>query len=281
MRALVDAARSKKSVLVAGLDPAPGRLPEEIRNRGLPEARAAYEFCRDILEAVEGEVAAAKLQSAYFERLGPSGMEAYAELIRDATDLGLPTIADVKRGDIGDVAAASAEAQLSVYGATCVTVNPYMGADAVLPFLEEARRRDLGGGVFALVATSNPSAPGLQEASDPPLYELAARLVAELGESSEGYPDAGAVVGVTRPETGRRVRELLPDALFLSPGYGVQGGAASGVRALLDRRGGGVLVNSSRGILYAYEDSGAGYWEAAREAARRAREDLESAGARL
>lgn len=286
MRALVDAARSKDSVLVAGLDPAPGRLPAEIRDRDLPEARAAYEFCRGVLEAVEREVAAVKLQSAYFERLGPSGTEAYAQLIKDATDLDLPTIADVKRGDIGDVAAAYAEAHLSVYGATCVTVNPYMGSDAVLPFLEEARRQGRGGGVFALVATSNPSAPALQDASAPPLYELAARLISDLGEESgdlsNGYPDAGAVVGVTQPEVGLRVRELLPDTLFLSPGYGAQGGGASGVRALLDRRGGGVLVNSSRGILYAYEEeSGSGYREAVREAAQRAREDLKSVGARL
>lgn len=281
MQALVDAARRKKSVLVAGLDPAPDRLPPEVRNQDLPEARAAYEFCRGILEAVENEVAAVKLQSAYFERLGPPGLEAYAELIRDAAGLGLPAIADVKRGDIGSVAAAYAEAHLSVYGATCVTVNPYMGADAVRPFLEEARRQNRGGGVFVLVATSNPSAPALQDAGEPPLYELAARLVAELGEKSGGYLDAGAVVGATHPEVGRRVRELLPEALFLSPGYGAQGGGASEVRALLNNQSAGVVVNSSRGILYAYEGSGAEYRQAARDAARTAREDLNSVGARL
>lgn len=281
MQALVDAARRKKSVLVAGLDPAPDRLPPEVRNQDLPEARAAYEFCRGILEAVENEVAAVKLQSAYFERLGPPGLEAYAELIRDAAGLGLPAIADVKRGDIGSVAAAYAEAHLSVYGATCVTVNPYMGADAVRPFLEEARRQNRGGGVFVLVATSNPSAPALQDAGEPPLYELAARLVAELGEKSGGYLDAGAVVGATHPEVGRRVRELLPEALFLSPGYGAQGGGASEVRALLNNQSAGVVVNSSRGILYAYESSGLGYREAAREAAHTARKGLDSIGARL
>ena len=280
MQALVDSARRKESVLVAGLDPASGRIPQEIRDRGLPEPRAAYEFCRDVLEAVEPYVAAVKLQSAYFERLGPSGTEAYAKLISDAAELGLPTIADVKRGDIGPVAAAYAEAHLSVYGATCVTVNPYMGGDAVLPFLEEARRVGRGGGVFVLVATSNPSAPALQDATEPPLYELAAGLVSSLGEKSGEYPAAGAVVGVTRPEVGRRVRALLPEALFLSPGYGAQGGGASGVRSLLDCRGGGVLVNSSRGILYAYEGSEAGYREAAREAARNARHELANSGAR-
>lgn len=280
MRTLVESARRKGSVLVAGLDPVPARFPAEMRD--LSGARAVAEFCRGILEAVEPFVAAVKPQAAYFERLGPAGMQVYADLIQEAHALGLPVIADVKRGDIGPVAAAYAEAHLRVYGADCVTVNPYMGEEAVVPFLEEARRLDGGGGVFVLVATSNPSAGRLQAATEPPLSDVAARLVAELGRESGGdYPDAGAVVGVTRPEAGRRVRELLPDALFLAPGYGAQGGDAAGLRPLLDERGGGVLVNSSRGVLYAYENSRAGYQDAARDAARAARDELRAAGASL
>ena len=276
MQALVDSARRKGSVLVVGLDPIPSRLPEDYRD--LPEARATLEFCRGILEAVEPYAAAIKLQAAYFERLGPAGMRVYADLIEDATSLGLPTIADVKRGDIGPVAAAYAEAHLSLYGATCVTVNPYMGADAIVPFLEETRRLNKGGGVFVLVATSNPSAGGFQEITTPPLSEVASKLVSELGRLDGDYSDAGAVVGATRPEAGRRVRELLPGSIFLVPGYGAQGGGAAGIRSLLDRRGAGVLVNSSRGVLYAHEGSRAGYREAAGEAARRGRDDLRSIG---
>jgi orotidine-5'-phosphate decarboxylase len=280
VRALVDAARRKESVLVVGLDPIPSRMPKGLRD--LPEARATLEFCRGILEAVEPCVAAVKLQAAYFERLGPAGMGVYASLIEDAGALGLPAIADVKRGDIGPVAAAYAEAHLALYGAACVTVNPYMGADAVVPFLEETRRLGRGGGVFVLVATSNPSAETFQMVTDPPLFEAASRLVAELGREGEGgYPDAGAVVGATRPETGRRVRELLPDTLFLVPGYGAQGGGAAGVRSLLDRKGAGVLVNSSRGVIYAHEGSRLGYREAAREAAGRARDELRAVGATM
>jgi orotidine-5'-phosphate decarboxylase len=277
MQALVDAARRKESVLVAGLDPVPSRFPEELR--ALPEAEATLEFCLGVLEAVEPCVAAVKLQAAFFERLGPTGMGIYADLIEAARGLGLPAIADVKRGDIGPVAAAYAEAHLGFYGATCVTVNPYMGEDAVLPFLEEARKQ--GGGVFVLVATSNPSSREVQETTDPPLFEVTAGLVARLGRSSGGYPDAGAVVGATRPEIGGRARELLPEALFLSPGYGAQGGDASSVRPLLDRHGGGVLVNSSRSIIYAYERSASDYKEAAREAASKARDELRLTGARL
>ena len=276
MQALVDAARRKDSALVAGLDPAPSRFPGELR--GLPEAEATLQFCLGILEAVEPYVAAIKLQAAFFERLGPVGMGIYADLIRASAHLDLPVIADVKRGDIGPVAAAYAEAHLGVYGATCVTVNPYMGEDAVLPFLEEARRRSRG--VFVLVSTSNPSSREIQEATNPPLFEAAARLVARLGRPGGDYPDAGAVVGLTRPEVGSRVRELLPEALFLSPGYGAQGGDATGIRSLLDRRGGGILVNSSRSILYAYQDSDSDYKQAAGEAARRARDELRLAGAR-
>ena len=279
MQALVDSARRKESTLVVGLDPSPGRLPAEITNLGLPEHLAAYEFCKGIMETVESEVAAVKLQSAYFERLGPPGARAYADLIKDATDLGLPTIADAKRGDIGPVAGAYAEAHLMKYGATCVTVNPYMGRDTLAPFLEEVRRLGRGGGIFALVATSNPSAAEVQNVTEPPLYEISAKLVRDLGEEAGEYPDIGAVVGMTRPKIGRRVREILPEELFLSPGYGAQGGGVSGVKSLLDEKGGGVLVNSSRGILYAYEESRTNYRDAARRAAREAKRELQSIGA--
>ena len=282
MEALVESARRKGSSVVVGLDPAPGHLPPEIADMGLPEHLAARELCLGVLEATAPHAAAVKLQSAYFERLGPEGARVYAEVLAAAKDLGLPTIADVKRGDIGPVAAAYAEAHLSVYGATSVTVNPYMGEDAVAPFLDEARRLGRGGGAFVLVATSNPSAAAVQNASEPPLYGAAARLVEGLGRAgASGYADAGAVVGVTRPALGRRVRELLPRALFLSPGYGAQSGDAAGVRALLDERGAGVLVNSSRGIIRAFEGApGTGYREAAKDAARRMREDLAGAGVR-
>jgi len=279
MQALVEAARRKNSVLVAGLDPIPSRFPEELRS--LPEDEATLAFCQGILEAVEPYVAAIKLQAAYFERLGSVGMEIYAGLIEASSNLGLPTIADIKRGDIGPVAAAYAEAHLGVYGATCVTVNPYMGEDTILPFLEEARRQTQGGGVFVLLATSNPSASEVQESTEPPLFEVIARMISGPGRPAGDYPDAGAVVGATRPEIGSRARELLPETLFLSPGYGAQGGDASGIRPLLDRNGGGVLVNSSRSILYAYERSASDYKDAAREAASKARDELRLTGASM
>ncbi|BBL79657.1 orotidine 5'-phosphate decarboxylase [Rubrobacter xylanophilus] len=281
MRALVEAARRKGSALVVGLDPVPDRLPPGLRAER-EKHEAVREFCRSVLEAVVPYAAAVKIQLAHFERLGPEGMRAYGELVREAADMGLPVIADAKRGDIAETAAAYAEAHLRLYGAHCVTVNPYMGADAVLPFLEEARRLGRGGGVFVLVATSNPSAGAFQEASEPPASELAARLVADLGEVRGcDYPDAGAVVGVTRPEAGRRVRELLPRALFLAPGFGAQGGGISGVRALLGGSGGGVLIASSRAILYAFEERGGDYREAAAEAARGMRDRLRTAGVKV
>jgi orotidine-5'-phosphate decarboxylase len=283
MQALVESARRKGSALVAGMDPIPARFPRSIKDRDLPPHEAVREFCTAIIAAVEPLVAAVKLQAAYFERLGPAGMEVYGDLIRTATELGLPTIADVKRGDVGPVSAAYAEAHLSVYGATCVTVNPYMGSDSVLPFLQEVRRQDRGGGVFVLVATSNPSAASFQEAHIPPPYETASRLVRDVGlySSTSGYPDAGAVVGVTRPEAAHVVRTLLPDQIFLAPGYGAQGGTADDVQALLDSGGSGVLVNSSRAILYAYEaEPETPYPDAARAVAARTRDALIGAGVR-
>jgi orotidine-5'-phosphate decarboxylase len=282
MQALVESARRKGSALVAGIDPIPARFPREIKNRDLPPDEAVREFCTEIIAAVEPLAAAVKLQAAYFERLGPAGMQVYGDLIQTATELSLPTIADVKRGDVGPVSAAYAEAHLSVYGATCVTVNPYMGADSVLPFLQEVRRQDRGGGVFVLVATSNPSAASFQEADIPPPYETASRLVRDVGlYSTSGYPDAGAVVGVTRPEAAHVVRKMLPDQVFLAPGYGAQGGTAEDVQALLDSRGSGVLVNSSRAILYAYEAKPeTPYPDAARAVAARTRDALTEAGVR-
>lgn len=281
MQALVESARRKGSALVAGLDPIPARLPPALGD--LAPHEAVREFCREIIAAVEPLVAAVKLQAAYFECLGPAGMEVYGDLIRTATDLGLPTIADVKRGDVGPVAAAYAEAHLSVYGATCVTVNPYMGTDSILPFLQEVRRQGRGGGVFVLVSTSNPSAASFQEADIPPPYKIASRLVRDVGlfGGYSGYPDAGAVVGVTRPEAAHVVRRMLPDQLFLAPGYGAQGGTSADVQALLDGDGSGVLVNSSRAILYAYESRpGSHYPDAARAVAAETREALKGAGLR-
>ena len=170
----------------------------------------------------------------------------------------MPVIADVKRGDIGPVAAAYAEAHLGVYGATCVTVNPYMGEDAVLPFLEEARRQDRGGGVFVLVATSNPSSSEVQQSHGPAALRARRRAGRGAWEVERRLPRRGRRRRGNAARDRARVRELLPEALFLSPGYGAQGGDASGVRPLLDRHGGGVLVNSSRSILYAYETSSDG-----------------------
>lgn len=267
---------------MVGLDPDPTRFPPEFspepKEGEVETARRVREFCLGILEATAPFAAAVKLQSAYFEALGVAGVGVYKELIAEAGLVGLPTIADVKRGDIGSTARAYASAHLSRFGATCATVNPYMGSEAVLPFLEEARRLGRGGGAFTLVATSNPSSVEFQGATKPPMHEVAARLVAELGQRDGEYTDSGAVVGVTRPEVGARVRELLPDSLFLAPGFGAQGGGASAVAPLLDARGGGVIVNSSRAILYAFEGTDMGYREAAGQAAKTARDELSRIG---
>jgi orotidine-5'-phosphate decarboxylase len=178
------------------------------------------------------------------------------------------------------VAAAYAEAYLRGYGADCITVNPYMGTDTLTPFVEEVRGLERGGGVFVLLLTSNPSAAELQLSGDPPLFERVAELVSQYGAAAQQYSDVGAVVGATRPDLGRRVRELLPETLFLVPGFGAQGGGVEEVKPLLDGRGGGVFVNSSRQLMYAYEGSEKDYRSAAHEAARRMRRQLQEAGVR-
>jgi len=279
---LTAAIDEKKSCVVVGLDPRIESLPAGLRDRAAQSAAAAadavLEFNRRVIEAVAPHAVAVKPQAAFYEALGWEGFRAFGRTIRVAQEHGLLVIADVKRGDIGSTAEAYAKAHLDRLGADAVTVNPYLGADSIAPFLERAPQ---GKGIFALVKTSNPSSTEVQDllVGETTLYERVAALVDRWGHphiGESGYSAACAVVGATFPKAAERLRQLMPRAIFLVPGYGAQGGGAEDCRPCFDANGHGAVVNSSRGILFAFREAPGVPWErAVGDAAKRMKGDLE------
>lgn len=233
--------------------------------------------CRAVIDAAGAACVAVKPQVACFERLGARGWEALAATAAHARAAGLLVLADAKRGDIDISARRYAEAFLAPGGLAvdALTVNPYLGADSLEPFVAAAR--GVGGGLFVLVRTSNAGAADLQDlelAAGGRVWEHSARLVDELGEAGaeSGLSDVGAVVGATVPEHLARARELMPHAVFLLPGIGAQGGRVEDLApAFAPGRAAG-LVTSSRSIVYAHERDGGDPAAAAVAEAERLRE---------
>jgi orotidine-5'-phosphate decarboxylase len=284
---LLDACRKKGNALCVGLDPRWDAMPLELRRQhgqGTLEALAAAfeEFSLRVLDVVAPLVAVVKPQSAFFEACGPAGMVALQRVLQRARELGLIAILDSKRNDIASTAEAYADAafagtllegrRLPVWTADALTVNPYLGHDAVEPFLAGARRSQ--GGVFVLVRTSNKGAGQFQDldCGGRPLYQHVAAAVAAWADENLGacgMGDVGAVVGATHPRELALLRQMLPPVIFLVPGYGVQGGGAADVAAAFRPDGTGAIVNSSRGIIAAFRPD-APNWESAVAAATRA-----------
>jgi orotidine-5'-phosphate decarboxylase len=284
---LTAACRAKGNALCVGLDPRWDALPHDLRTRHddgtlAGVARAFEEFSLRVIDRVSGLVPAVKPQSAFFEMCGPDGMLALQRVLRRARERGLLTILDGKRNDIASTAVAYADAAfdgvtidgatLPVWDADALTVNPYLGRDAVEPFLESARRS--GRGLFLLVRTSNPGARQFQylDCGGKPLYRHVAKAVRawarkNLGQC--GLGDAGAVVGATYPAELAALRRAMPEVPFLVPGYGAQGGEAADVAGAFRPDGTGALVNSSRGITCSFRPDAAD-WEGAVVAATRA-----------
>lgn len=278
------AVRGKRTPLCVGLDPRWESLPVELRRRHgdgtlAGVARAYEEFCTRVLGIVAPLVGVVKPQSAFFEACGPEGMAVLQRLLRLARQRGLVTILDGKRNDIASTATAYAEAafdgvlvdgkRLPVWDADALTVNGYLGRDALEPFLASARRAERG--VFVLVRTSNPGAGLFQDlpCDGQPLYLRVADAVAawtreHLGRS--GFGDVGAVVGATHVRELGLIRERIPDVPFLIPGYGVQGGAAADTAPAFRGDGLGAVVSSSRGILFPFAPDEP-RWESAIETA--------------
>jgi orotidine-5'-phosphate decarboxylase len=277
---LLEAIDKKQNPSVVGLDPRLEKIPEHVR-KDKKTGKAILEFNKRVIDAVAPIVPAVKPQIAFYEKHGIDGLKAFIKTIKHAKKRGLVVIEDVKRNDIGSTAQAYAEAHLGkAFNGDAVTVNAYLGSDGVKPFAEKIKH---GKGFFVLVKTSNPSSTELQDkklAGGNKVYEEMGKLVHEWGKNSvgaNGYSAVGAVVGATFPKEAERLRQIMPNTPFLVPGYGAQGGGAKDVVPCFNDDGMGAIVNSSRGIIFAFQKHGGEFDEAASKAAQDMKEDLENA----
>ena len=255
------AAATNDSLLCVGLDPDPGRIPDGVDTLAFLEA---------IVEATADLVCCFKPNAAFFESRGPEGVAELRALIAAIPD-DVPVLLDAKRGDIGHSSEHYARAVFEQLGAHGVTVSPYLGRDAVEPFLAHEDRHS-----FVLCRTSNAGAGDFQDLpvgeGGRPLYLQVAATASTWNE----HGNVGLVVGATYPGEAREVRALCPDMLLLMPGVGAQAGdLEAAVQAALDAEGGGILVNASRGVLYAA--TGGDYASAARAEAARLRDAINAA----
>ena len=295
---LQDKIKEKKNPTVAGLDARVEYVPPFILKKHVDRcgetleaaAEAVLEFDCGLIDALADVIPAVKPQSAYFEMLGWRGMKAMETVIAYAKEKSLFVIADIKRGDIGTTATAYSEAWLGttqvggtpcpVFDADCVTLNGYMGSDAITPFLKDCTERNKC--AFVLAKTSNPSSVELQDmvAGDRLVYTVMGDLTQRWSQDTEGkygYQVLGAVVGATHPSVLKELRRRLDKTFFLVPGYGAQGGTAADVRCAFDELGRGAIVNASRSIMCAWQKTGkdgADYQEAARTAAEQMRHEI-------
>ena len=278
--------------VVVGLDPMMKFVPDHIRKAAFDEmgetlegaAETVWQFNKAIVDSTCDLIPAVKPQIAMYEQFGIPGLAAFKRTVDYCREKGLVVIGDVKRGDIGSTSAAYAAAHLGrvqVGSSLCagfdedfVTVNPYLGSDGVQPFIDVCREEKRG--IFILVKTSNPSSGEFQDRllrtgvtagtagegagdisfSDKPLYEVVGEKVAEWSEQlmgENGYSYIGAVVGATYPEQGSVLRRVMPKSFILVPGYGAQGGTGKDLIHFFDENRLGAIVNSSRGIIAAYQ----------------------------
>ena len=261
---------SQGSMLCVGFDPDPKRLPLPIQGN----AEGIYEFCREIADATADLVCAFKPQFAYFaSQRAEAQLEKLIKHLKDKYPH-IPVILDSKRGDIGSTADHYALEAFDRYGADAVTVNPYMGFDTIEPYLKHA-----GKGVIVLCRTSNPGGSDLQFLNVAPNGEPLYLHVAKLAAQQWNSPDQiSLVVGATFPEEIAKVRAIVGDMPLLIPGIGAQGGdidATVSAGKITGKPGAGMIINSSRAILYA--SSGADFAEAARVVAMSTRDALRAA----
>jgi orotidine-5'-phosphate decarboxylase len=290
--------RLMKNPTVAGLDARLEYVPRQIIEKNLElygktlraAAESVFDFNVGLIDALYDIVPAVKPQSAYYELLGPDGIAVLKRTIDYAHEKDLYVITDAKRNDIGATASAYAEAYfgtvqvgdaaIAPFGSDSLTVNPYLGTDGMTPFLKYCEEG--GKSIFVLAKTSNRSSYEIQEmvAGDRPLYRVVSSYIERWGKNcigKSGFSNVGAVVGATHPRQLKELRELHPSIFFLVPGYGAQGAGASEVEHAFNREGHGAIINSSRGIMCAWQqkgDDGSLYAEAARDSALEMRKDL-------
>lgn len=297
--------KSTGAPIVVGLDPMMKFVPEQIKQKAFSEygetlegaAEAIWQYNKGIVDAIYDLIPAVKPQVAMYEQFGIPGMIAFKKTVDYCKEKGLVVIGDIKRGDIGSTSEAYAVGHLGkaqvgkqfFYGfdEDFVTVNPYLGSDGVKPFMKVCAEEKKG--IFVLVKTSNPSSGEFQDRliDGKPLYEHVGEQVAAWGAEcmpeSGNYSYVGAVVGATYPEQGKLLRKVMPNTLILVPGYGAQGGKGADLVHFFNEDGLGAIINSSRGIIAAYQQEQyakfgeAGYADASRAAVLAMKEDIASA----
>jgi len=271
---LVDKIKKTNAPIVVGLDPMMKFIPKHITDKAFAEfgetlegaAEAIWQYNKAIVDAVYDLIPAVKPQIAMYEQFGIPGLIAFQKTVDYCKSKDLVVIGDVKRGDIGSTSAAYATAHLGrvqvggssfrAFDEDFATVNPYLGSDGVNPFLDVCKEEKKG--IFVLAKTSNPSSGEFQDRliDGKPLYEIVGEKVAEWGEQLMGdsYSYVGAVVGATYPEMGKVLRKVMPKSYILVPGYGAQGGKGKDLVHFFNEDGLGAIVNSSRGIIAAYQN---------------------------
>ncbi len=272
---LVNKIQKTNAPIVVGLDPMMNFIPEYITEKAFDEygetlegaAEAIWQYNKAIVDATYDLIPAVKPQIAMYEQFGIPGMIAFKKTVDYCKEKDLVVIGDIKRGDIGSTSAAYAVGHLgkvkvgsqSFYGFNedFATVNPYLGSDGINPFIDVCKEEKKG--LFILVKTSNPSSGEFQDQliNNRPLYELVGEQVAKWGESHMGdsYSYIGAVVGATYPEMGKVLRQIMPKSYILVPGYGAQGGKGKDLAHFFNEDGLGAIINSSRGIIAAYQSA--------------------------
>lgn len=272
---LIGAIQKKQSPICVGIDPILASMPDAVFKSGRDKATgdaacavdAIFEFTMRVLKIVAPHAPVVKFQSAYFEQFHHEGVEAYFQLIQEASAMGLLVIGDIKRGDIGSTASAYAAGHLAPIAADdddevatpdAVTVNPMLGIDTLEPFVNTAS--ELGKGLFVLVRTSNPGSAELQDvklADGRTWSEMLAEKLSPVADKmlgARGWSSLGAVVGATQTHTMVSLRQRLPRSIFLLPGYGTQGATAEMTRSAFTNGIGGI-VSASRSILYAHKEA--------------------------
>ena len=300
---LIDKIKKTGAPIVVGLDPMMKFIPEQIQTAAYAAygetlegaAEAIWQYNKGIVDAICDLVPAVKPQVAMYEQFGIPGMIAFQKTVNYCKEKGLIVIGDIKRGDIGSTSEAYAVGHLGKvqvgsksycgFNEDFVTVNPYLGSDGVKPFIKVCQEEKKG--IFVLVKTSNPSSGELQDklVDGKPIYELVGEQVAAWGAECMGddYSYVGAVVGATYPEQGKILRKVMPKTFILVPGYGAQGGKGADLVHFFNEDGLGAIINSSRGIIAAYQQEkyahygAANYADASRAAVIDMREDIAQA----
>ncbi len=300
---LIKKIQANKAPIVVGLDPMLSYIPDHLKENAYKEygqtlqgaAEAIWQFNKAIVDATYDLIPAVKPQIAMYEQFGIEGLIAFKKTVDYCKEKDLVVIGDIKRGDIGSTSSAYAVGHLgkvkvgektyAPFDEDFITVNPYLGSDGVLPFLDVCK--DEQKGLFILVKTSNPSSGEFQDQliGNRPLYEVVGEKVASWAEMHMGgdYSYIGAVVGATYPEMGKVLRSIMPKSYILVPGYGAQGGKAEDLVHYFNKDGLGAIVNSSRGIIAAYTQpayekfSPVNFADASRQAVIDMLEDINSA----